>query len=301
MLHTNGFTRSLSLTFCLGIAAAQAPAQAPVPTAKAAKKAAPKPVNVPARPLPAPDPKAIEILKASCGKLAAAGSMSFTALAAYEVPSLWGPPLIYGRISEVVLQRPDKLAVVTIGDGPRTEFYDDGKVMMSFHPAENLVAVAEAPPTLDAALEKLYGIAGTYFPFTDVIVADPWKDMSTGLTGAFLVGESMLVGGVLTDVVAYETNGVFIQMWIGRDDKLPRMARAMYDDDPLQLRQSVQFSNWQLNPPVAGEAFTTAKAAGADRIAFNHPKMTSDLPTAMKPAGPAKKPAAKARPTPKPQ
>ena len=37
--------------------------------------------------------------------------MSFTALGAYEVPSLWGPPLIYGRIYEVALQRPDKLAV----------------------------------------------------------------------------------------------------------------------------------------------------------------------------------------------
>jgi len=299
MLRMNGFRRSLPLALCLGLAAALARAQTPAPTAKAAKKPASRTAAAPARPLPAPEPRAIEILKASCAKLAAAGSMSFTALGAYEVPSLWGPPLIYGRIYEVVLQRPDKLAVVTIGDGPRTEFYDDGKVMMSFHPAENLVAVGDAPPTLDAALEKLYAAAGTYFPFTDAIVADPWGDIASSLTGAFYVGESILVGGTTTDVIAYETNGVFIQMWIGRDDKLPRMARAMYNDDPLQLRQSVQFSNWQLNPPVAGEAFTTAKAAGADRIAFNHPRMKSDLPAAVKPAGASKKAAAK--PTPKPQ
>jgi hypothetical protein len=281
----------------LGLVAALASAQAPTPPPKKAAKPAPKAAP---RPVPTPETRAVEILKASCAKLAAAGSMSFTALGAYEVPSLWGPPLIYGRVYEVALQRPDKLAVITVGDGPRTEFYDDGKVMMSFHPAENLVAVMEAPASIDATLEKLYGVAGTYFPFTDVIVADPWKDMSDGLTGAFYVGESMLVGGVATDVVAYETNGVFIQIWIGKDDRLPRMARAMYLDDPLQLRHSVQFSNWQLNPAVGPEKFTTTKAAAADKIPFNHPKMRSDLPAAAKPVG-ARKTTPKPKATPKSQ
>ena len=279
----------LAASFAFG----QAAAPTPVPRKRPTPKAAPAP-------RPTPEAQAVEILKASCAKLAAAGSMSFTALGAYEVPSLWGPPLIYGRIYEVALQRPDKLAVLTVGDGPRTEFYDDGKVIMSFHPAENLVAVMDAPPSIDATLEKLYGVAGTYFPFTDVIVSDPWKDMSDGLTGAFYVGESMLVGGVATDVVAYETNGVFIQIWIGKDDRLPRMARAMYLDDPMQLRHSVMFSNWQLNPAVGPEKFTTTRASAADKIPFNHPKMKSDLPAAVKPVG-GKKSAPKPKATPKPQ
>ncbi len=299
MTRRNDLERFFFASLCLSLAALAASAQALAPTAKPAKKAAAKPAQAPPR--PAPDPKAVEILKASCAKLAAAGSLSFTALGAYEVPSLWGPPLIYGRIYEVALQRPDKLAVLTIGDGPRTEFYDDGKVMMSFHPAENLVAVAGAPTTIDAALEKLYRESGTYFPFTDVIVADPWKDIASELTGAFLVGESILVGGVATDVIAYESNGVFIQMWIGKDDKLPYMARAMYVDDPLQLRQSVQFSKWQLNPSVAAESFTTTKAANADKIPFSHPRMKSSPPAAVKPVGAAKKPATRPKVTPKPQ
>jgi hypothetical protein len=297
MPRTSDLKRSVLVSVCLGLAASCALAQAAATTPAARKKPAPKAAPAPR---PTPETRAVEILKAACAKLAGASSMSFTALGAYEVPSLWGPPLIYGRIYEVALQRPDKLAVITVGDGPRTEFYDDGKVMMSFHPAENLVAVADAAPSIDASLEKLYGVAGTYFPFTDVIVADPWKDMSDGLTGAFYVGESMLVGGKTTDVVAYETNGVFIQMWIGRDDQLPYMARAMYLDDPLQLRHSVMFSNWQLNPAVGPEKFTTTKAASADKIPFNHPKMKSDLPAGAKPVG-AKKAAPKPKATSKPQ
>jgi len=44
---------------------------------------------------PALEPKAIEILKASCARLAAAHSMSFTAEVTYESPSRLGMPLAY--------------------------------------------------------------------------------------------------------------------------------------------------------------------------------------------------------------
>ena len=289
-----------ALAFAASLLAAGASAQTAKPTPAPGKKPAPKTAPAAPRPVPTPETRAVDILKASCAKLAAAGSMSFTALGAYEVPSLWGPPLIYGRIYEVALQRPDKIAVITVGDGPRTEFYDDGKVMMSFHPAENLVAVTGAPTNIDGALEKLFRESGTYFPFTDVIVKDPWGDIASALTGAFYVGESNLIGGVTTDVVAYESNGVFIQTWIGKDDKLPYMARAMFVDDPLQLRHSVQFTNWKIEPPLGPEKFTTTKAANADKIPFNHPRMKSDVPAPAKPAG-AKKPVARPKSTPKPQ
>jgi hypothetical protein len=43
------------------------------------------------------------------------------------------------------MQRPDKLKVVIPGDVPASEFCYDGKVMMVYFPAENLVAVADAP------------------------------------------------------------------------------------------------------------------------------------------------------------
>ncbi len=100
-------------------------------------------------PAPAPvlEPKAIEILKAACARLAAAHSMSFTAVISYENPSRLGPPLIYTVRDDVTLERPDKLKVITPGDGPANEFYYDGKTMSAFAPAENLIAVASAPST----------------------------------------------------------------------------------------------------------------------------------------------------------
>ena len=43
--------------------------------------------------------------------------------------------------------------MITSADGPASEFYYNGKTMVAFAPAENLVAIAEAPPTIDAALK----------------------------------------------------------------------------------------------------------------------------------------------------
>ena len=62
-----------------------------------------------------------------------------------------------------------------------TEFYYDGKTMTAFAPAENLMAVADAPPTIDAAMESGVQLAGIYFPFDDLIVTDPYRDMAAGL------------------------------------------------------------------------------------------------------------------------
>ena len=60
--------------------------------------------------------------------------------------------------------------------------------------------------------------------------------MAQGLTLAYYVGQSHIVGGTTTDIVAYVENGVFIEVWIGAEDKLPRLVHAIFLDDPEQLR-----------------------------------------------------------------
>lgn len=217
------------------------------------------------------EPKAIEILKASSARLAAARSMSFTAVVFYENPSRLGPPLIYTTSSDVTLKRPDKLQVITAGDGPPSEFYYDGKTAMAFAPAENLVAVADAPPTIDATLEAAYHYAAIYFPFSDVLVADPYGDIAETLEVAFYIGQSHVVGDTATDMVAYASHSAFVQIWIGAEDKLPRMARAIYRNDPAQLRHQVEFSKWQLDGDVDNIAFASPQAAAAARVPFERP------------------------------
>ena len=270
-------------------------AQQPTPAPKAATAAKPA-AKAAAKPAPPElEPKAIDILKAMSAKLAGAKAMSFTAIVTYESPSRIGPPLAYTTTSDVVVQRPDKLRVVTPGDGPASEFYYDGKAMMAFAPAENLVAVAPAPPTIEGALKAAYDTAAIYFPFSDVVIADPYQGIANGLKVAFYIGQSKVIGGVTTDMVAFVNENVLVQVWVGADDKLPRMLRAIYRDDPQHLRHQMELTNWKLEPAVATDAFTSAKAAAATKIAFAAPSAT---PPGLKPPVKAKA-AAKAQPAPK--
>jgi hypothetical protein len=240
------------------------------PAQPKAKTAAHRPASAAA--VPVLEPKAVDLLKAMSARLAAAQTMSFTAVSSYESPSLLGPPLVYTTVSQVTLRRPDKLRVITPGDGPASEFYYDGTTMMAYAPAENLIAVAPAPPTIDAALKAAYDVAAIYFPFTDVIVADPYNDLADDLLRAFYIGQSHVVGATTTDMVAILGNGIFAQIWIGADDALPRQIRAVYANDPSKLRQQVELSDWHLDSQaVADSAFTSPHAGDARPIEFARP------------------------------
>jgi len=230
------------------------------------------------------EPRAMALLKASSDRLAAAKSMSFTAVASYEYPSQLGPPILYTVRYDVAMQRPDKLRVITPGDGPASEFYYDGKAMMAYAPKENLVAVADAPPTIDGALKAAFDSADIYYPFTDLIVADPYAALTDGAILAFYIGPSEMVGGTKTEMVAWANADVFLQIWIGADDKLPRQVRAVYRADPLSLRHELDLSNWQIDQDIPASMFTSEKAKSAEPMKFDHPDHAS-VPPGLKPLG----------------
>lgn len=259
-------------------AAAQTAAAPQAPAAKApAKKAAAKPAPFKA----VLEPRAVELLKGMSSRLAAAKSLSFTAVASYEYPSRLGPPIVYSMRYDVALQRPNQLKIVVPGDGPATEFYWDGKEMVAFAPVENLVAVAAAPPTLEGALKQAFDTAAIYFPFTDLLLNDPYGAISPGAVTAFVIGPSAIVGGVKTDMIVWANNEVFLQIWIGSEDKLPRRIRAQFRADPKGLRHDLELSNWQLDGALAADTFSTAKAKAGQPMAFATPGRK--LPIGVKP------------------
>jgi hypothetical protein len=220
---------------------------------------------------PAIEPAALDMLRAMSHRLAIAQSMSFTAVTTYEAPARNGQPLYYATLSQVSVQRPNKLRVITPGDGPPSDFYYDGKSMIAYSPGAGLVAMTDAPPTIEAAMKAAYDKAAIYFPFGEVIVADPYTNLSDGLVAAFVVGQSHVVGDTVTDIVAITNGNVQAEIWIGITDGLPRMARAVYPKDPMRSRYEIQFSNWRLNPILKDADFTSAQALKAPRIDFARP------------------------------
>ncbi len=247
------------------------PPTPPAATPPAAAPAASAPDGMPPVGI---DPHALDLLKAMSKTLAGASSLSFKAVATYESPARNGQPLWYTTQSDVTLKRPNRLRVITPGDGAASEFYYDGKVMMAYTPEADLVAVADAPPTIDAMLKLAFDKAAIYFPFTDMIVADPYKDLSEGLVSAFVSGQSRIVGGTLTDMVAIANADVQMEIWIGAKDHLPRMARAVFPKQPGMPRYQLDLSDWKLGG--APDVSAPAKVTKAKRIEFARPD--ADIP-----------------------
>jgi hypothetical protein len=81
-------------------------------------------------------------------------------------------------------------------------------------------------------------------------------------------------------MVAVATDDVFMQIWLGAEDKLPRRIRAVFSADPLRLRHDMELSNWKLDPQLPAETFVSQKAQGAQKMEFTHP-------AAKQPAGAA--------------
>jgi hypothetical protein len=84
--------------------------------------------------------------------------------------------------------------------------------------------------------------------------------------------------------VAWANPDVFLQIWIGADDKLPRRVRAVYSADPLSLHHQLDISDWQIDTTIAADAFTSEKAKSAEPIKFARPA-TAAGPAGMKPLG----------------
>ncbi|MGE3292740.1 MAG: DUF2092 domain-containing protein [Geminicoccaceae bacterium] len=215
--------------------------------------------------------KAVDLLQRMSATLAAARTLSFTSVATYESPARTGQPLAYMVKSEVALERPDQLRVLALGDGPRSEFYYDGKTVMAYTPSADMVAVAQAPATIDQTLKAAYDFAAIYFPFTDVIVADPWRDLEPRLRLAFYMGQSKVVGGTRTDIVVIASDTAQAQIWIGDDDHLPRRIGATYFQERGNYRHDAELSDWKIDPRLAAGSFSSEKAENARHIPFAPP------------------------------
>jgi hypothetical protein len=247
------------------------------------------PLQVSAQPTPsgnAPppiEPKAVDILKAACDTLAAAKAMSFTAVSTYEKAARNGQPLFYSTLNQVTMQRPDKLRVITPGDGTPDEFYYDGRTITAYVPSEDLVAVADAPPTIEQMIDVAWEKAAIYFPFADMLMPKPCAVFEEhGLNSAFYVGQSKVVARTTTDMVAVAGDNVEAELWIGTADHLPRLVRVVYPHEPAHALYQTEYSDWRLTDSADPAAFASEKAAKAKPMKFQPPGLREAPPAPAK-------------------
>ncbi len=258
--------------------AGTASAQHPAPSAAA--PAATQGASVPQIQL-VKDPRALAALKSMSDRLASAKSL--TVRAENTVPML-GPNLQWISLvgtARVALERPGGLFIARGGDQPPMEIYYDGKSVTLHEPVEKLYAEVPAPATVDATLAEVFGPAVAGFPYLAVLMSDPYASLTKDLGGALYVGHSTL-DGVKTEHLALRSPGVDWEIWIGAEDRLPRLVQAKYIDLGKAPTITTRFHDWNLSPQIPAATFRLEKPAGAQRIEYVKPQAPVAAPAAGK-------------------
>lgn len=219
---------------------------------------------------PIKDQRALDILKRMSDTLSKAKTVSFRAKSMIPIE---GPQEMWMSLyddARVVMQAPDKLFVETRGDSSPLDYYYDGKTITTYTPDKNLYAVEAAPATIDEVIEAAYDKDDASFPFSDLIVSDPYAVLTEGLVKALYVGRSD-VGGVKTDHLVFSHKDVEWQIWIGVDTNLPALVMTTFFDDESEPSYTTEFKEWKLDEPVDGSTFVFQNTTQATKVEYKNP------------------------------
>ena len=210
--------------------------------------------------------------KAMADKLAAAKTMSFTAVATYESP---GAPRPAARLHDSLRGDGATTEQARVISQPRPALGvllrrqdDDG-----LFPGAELVAVAERRRRSTPCCSSFQPV-GDLLPVRRLLVADPIRRPDEPARSPSSSGSR---------------RGRRHAHRYGRRSSTRRCSRSsgsvprtgcrawrspIFLEDPARYRHTVQFSDWKIDPPLAADAFAFTAPAGTIRIPFAPPGAT---------------------------
>jgi hypothetical protein len=257
-LKTAARGAGLSLLVATGLLGGAAWAQAPEPSAPVA--AAPMKEFK--------DERALTLLKAMSDKLAGARTLSFQYRGLLPASGPTGQYINLMAAAHVVMERPHRLRVQARGDLFPSDLYFDGKTVTAVAANQRFYAQREAAGGLvEAFMQGAEPGGDTVAPFLDLLLSDPYAALTRDLSSALWVGQSV-VGGVKADHLAFRAKDVDWEIWIGAQDRLPRLMVVSYRTGERHPTFTVDLSEWKVNASVPASTFTPAIPKGAKRIEF---------------------------------
>jgi hypothetical protein len=267
---------ALALALPSGWADERAQGHAPPPTG--AQKAASK--------APGTDAQALAALRDMCAKLASAKTLRFEVHSLLPMKIAGGDWVTLVGEGTVMREGKDRLFVETGGDLYPFRFYFDGKTVTAFASKDNVYARRAEPGTIDQVLERAEKRGEVTFAFGDLVSSDPYAAMTDGIRSAVVVGTST-VDGVETQHLAVHGKELDWEIWIGTEDRLPRMVTLTDVGDPRKPTHTIRLSRWALDEAMPAGAFSFDAPADAVEVPFRDPRETR---TARRPPRPPRSP-----------
>ncbi|OLN26924.1 Outer membrane protein [Desulfovibrio sp. DV] len=147
-------------------------------------------------------PEAAAPVAAMCRDLASRSALAFSAEITEEQVYPNGQTVQLTRFADVALKRPDKLYSRVTGDERDRVFVYDGKTVTVADYDRGVYAVIDAPPTIDATMAMLSEKYGLVAPLSDLLYADPCKELLANVRTGDCVGVHT-AAGVACDHLAF--------------------------------------------------------------------------------------------------
>ncbi len=215
---------------------------------------------------PAVNPDADEILRSMSTFLGGTKAFSVAADVSNEVISKQGEKLQLNSYATVVFQRPSGFYIHRQGRFADVEAFFNGKTVSLFGKNGNIYVQKEVAGSTDDAFAMISSQIGVDLPGVDLLVADPYAVLSSGVTSSGYHGTDY-VQGVECHHLSFREDDVDWQLWVKTGDEPLPMKYVITTKWLTGAPQySVQLGNWNLSPVIAADRFTFAVPKGATKL-----------------------------------
>jgi hypothetical protein len=174
----------------------------------------------------------------------------------------------------LTVQSPNKLKSEISGDLRERTFIYDGAKLVMYSPQDAVYTRVDAPDSISKLLDRLLG-AGIEMPMIDMLFQASKDELTEGVTGGVLVGDSN-VDGTDCDHLAFRQPTIDWQLWVAQGDKpLPRklVITTRYEVGEPQYQVIMR---WNLKPKIDASTFVFTAPKGVNEIPFSDPAAIKD-------------------------
>lgn len=212
------------------------------------------------------DANAQEILQSMSSYLAKTQAFTVDADVDLEIVNQNGQKLQFSSFATVVLQRPNKFHIERKGMIADTQFVFDGKTLTVYSNKSNIYAQIESLTNIDDAIRAFESQTGIPAPGADLLFADPYSILSSGVKSGSYLGTT-IVNGVEVYHLAFREDQVDWQLWVATGDQPLPMKYVITSKWVTSAPQyQIRFRNWNTSPEINQEQFTFSPPAGATRL-----------------------------------
>lgn len=214
------------------------------------------------------EPKANELLYRACEYLKQAKTFKFQADITRDVTLYDGLQVDFGGVSNITVERPNKLRAIYNGDERSRRSYFNGKQLTIYSLARNVYAQADVKGNIDAAIDYVYENFGFTVPLADLVYADPYAVLIENVDEGFFIGQHK-VNGILCDHLAFQQELIDWQVWLeAGDTPFVRKVVITYKTEADNPEYEAELSHWEFNPSVSESDFEFEPPEGAEKIEF---------------------------------